>query len=149
MTSRAEKSPGFTLIELLVVLAIMGLMMLALPRPLARLTQARLDTAVQAVATDLRQARSRAILTALPQRFVLDLDGRRFGVPGLREDSLPEGVTVGFAGAREERLAERVAAIRFYPDGSSTGGRVRLADEGRSFEVRVDWLTGRVAVVDG
>jgi general secretion pathway protein H len=149
MTSRADESPGFTLVELLVVLVIMGLLLIALPRPLARLMAGRLDAAVEQVATDLRRARSRAVLTATPQRFVLDLAGRRFGLLDGTPAMLPDGIEVGFIGAREERLAERAAAIRFFPDGSSSGGRVRLADAARRVEVRVDWLTGRVTVVDG
>jgi general secretion pathway protein H len=39
-------------------------------------------------------------------------------------------------------------AIRFNPDGSSTGGRISLSDGGRRIAVGVDWLTGRVAVAE-
>ncbi len=38
--------------------------------------------------------------------------------------------------------------IRFNPDGSSTGGRIALADAGHRIAVGVDWLTGRVSVAD-
>jgi general secretion pathway protein H len=43
---------------------------------------------------------------------------------------------------------DRVGAIRFYPDGGSNGGRVTLAAGERKFEIDVDWLTGRIAVLD-
>ena len=36
--------------------------------------------------------------------------------------------------------------ITFYPDGSSTGGRVTLRDEDNGYVVDVDWLTGRIDV---
>ena len=39
-------------------------------------------------------------------------------------------------------------AIRFFPDGSSTGGRVTLMVGERSYAVDVDWLTGRVRVLE-
>jgi general secretion pathway protein H len=149
MTSRAEASAGFTLIELLVALVIVGLLMVVLPRTVGRSAAARFDAAVEQVAADLRRARSRAVMTALPQRFVVDVNTRRFGVEGLDPKRLPEGVAIGFVGAREERLGDRVGAIRFFPDGSSTGGAVRLEGQDRTREVRVRWLTGRVEVVDG
>ena len=38
--------------------------------------------------------------------------------------------------------------IRFNPDGSSTGGRISVADGARSIAVGVDWLSGRVSVAD-
>jgi general secretion pathway protein H len=39
--------------------------------------------------------------------------------------------------------------IRFNPDGSSTGGRISVADGARSIAVGVDWLSGRVSVAEG
>ena len=36
--------------------------------------------------------------------------------------------------------------IRFFPDGSATGGRVRLARDNRQYVVVVDWLTGSVSL---
>ena len=36
--------------------------------------------------------------------------------------------------------------IRFFPDGSSTGGRVTLTSDERLYHVDVDWLTGQVRV---
>jgi len=45
-------------------------------------------------------------------------------------------------------LNGREGDIRFNPDGSSTGGRISLADGRRRLGVGVDWLTGRVSVAD-
>ena len=50
--------------------------------------------------------------------------------------------------AQSDIISEHRGAIRFYPDGGSTGGRVTLAAGERKFEVDVDWLTGRVAILD-
>jgi len=47
-----------------------------------------------------------------------------------------------------EALNGREGDIRFNPDGSSTGGRISLADGRRRIGVGVDWLTGRVSVAD-
>jgi general secretion pathway protein H len=47
-----------------------------------------------------------------------------------------------------ERGSRAVGAIRFNPDGSSTGGRIVLADGNRKVAVGVEWLSGRVSVAD-
>ena len=50
--------------------------------------------------------------------------------------------------AQSDLVSEHAGAIRFYPDGGSNGGRVTLAAGERKYEVDVDWLTGRVAILD-
>jgi len=39
-----------------------------------------------------------------------------------------------------------MAAIRFYPDGSSTGGSIDLSVNGEGYRIKVDWLTGGVSL---
>ncbi len=39
-------------------------------------------------------------------------------------------------------------SIRFYPDGSSTGGRNTGSSGEGKYLVDVDWLTGRVSIAD-
>ena len=46
-------------------------------------------------------------------------------------------------------LGDTLAAIRFAPDGSASGGRIRLAEGEHRILFGVDWLTGRVSVSDG
>jgi general secretion pathway protein H len=41
---------------------------------------------------------------------------------------------------------ESEGGIDFFPDGSSTGGRVYLEIDARSLKVDVEWLTGRIRV---
>jgi len=38
------------------------------------------------------------------------------------------------------------ARIRFFPDGSSTGGNIELSRKHREVRIDVDWLTGTVAM---
>jgi general secretion pathway protein H len=45
-------------------------------------------------------------------------------------------------------VAGQRAGITFAPDGSSSGGRVAMAEGGRRVLVGVDWLTGRVSVAN-
>jgi len=50
--------------------------------------------------------------------------------------------------AQSDLINDNVGAIRFFPDGGSNGGRITLASGERKFNVDVDWLTGRVAILE-
>lgn len=50
--------------------------------------------------------------------------------------------------AREDQANATTGRIRFFPDGSSTGGRITLKRGQREWHVNVAWLTGAVSVVD-
>mgnify|MGYP000847687737 CR=1 FL=1 len=65
-----------------------------------------------------------------------------------RDVALPPKVDLKLFTAQSDLLNERQGAIRFFPDGGSNGGRVTVSSGERKFEVDVDWLTGRVAILD-
>ena len=66
-----------------------------------------------------------------------------------RSISLPARLDLKLYTAQSEIVDDRRGAIRFYPDGSSTGGRVTVASGERKLLVDVDWLTGRVTIKEG
>lgn len=139
---------GFTLVELLVVLALMGLA-LTVASPLIgnALPGTQMRAAARDVATGLRYARSLAISTNDDVTFDVDVEGRRFAVPqGRRTGSLPKDAEIVLTTARSELFDSGSGSIRFFPDGTSTGGGVEIVREGRRFLITVDWLTGRVAI---
>ena len=70
-------------------------------------------------------------------------------VLGKQSRRLPQGIHLKLLTAKRERSGVSRGAIRFFPDGSSTGGRVTLAHDNLSYLVDVDWLTGRVVIQDG
>ncbi len=65
---------------------------------------------------------------------------------GARSNELNAALTVSLVTAASERLDETAGQIRFFPDGTSTGGRVTLSRDDRKFDITVDWLTGLVAI---
>ena len=79
----------------------------------------------------------------------MDVEARRFELTGdKRVYQLPPKIDISLYTATSEISAEKNGAIRFFPDGSSTGGRVTLAAGERKFLVDVNWLTGRVGIID-
>ena len=61
---------------------------------------------------------------------------------------MDRAIAVTFQTARQEQVSEAIGQIRFFPDGSSTGGRIGLSRDERRAIVAVDWLTGLVSVED-
>jgi general secretion pathway protein H len=103
--------------------------------------------AAREVAAGLRTARGNAITQRTESVLVLDVAARAFSVPpDARVHSLNPGIELKLYTAANDIVNENVGAIRFYPDGGSTGGRITLASGERKYDVDVDWLTGRVAI---
>lgn len=137
---------GFTLLELVVVLAIATLLLAIVP-PLisSALPGVELKASARRVAAGLRLAREEAIRSGRDTAFTLDLEERTFQVDGgFREGKLPEGPKLKLEAAEREMLSDHAGAVRFFPDGSSTGGRILLTREGEGYQVGVQWLTGRI-----
>ena len=139
---------GFTLLELLAVLAIIGTVLAFIPGFMLRGQPGLdVDVAARTIADALRQARSHAVLQNRDQLFALDVEQRLFRVAGQRAPvQMDKDIEVTFQTVRSELLSERIGQIRFFPDGSATGGRIGLTLDGRHVEVEVDWLTGLVSV---
>jgi len=127
---------GFTLIETIVVLVILGLALTIvagfLPR---RNVTLELSSATARVAGALRLARARAMAESRPVLFAAVPDGH-----GFRVDS-----TVVTLGSTVTVIMPE-PLILFAPDGSASGGSLRVMVDGRQRLLQIDWLTGRVAV---
>ena len=44
------------------------------------------------------------------------------------------------------RPGRDIVAIRFFPEGAATGGRIVLSRERAAWQIDVEWLTGEVTV---
>jgi general secretion pathway protein H len=147
---RVRGQAGVTLLELLVVLSIMAIVAaVAGPYLAGGVSGPELKGAARQVAAGLRLARSEALSTRREARLVVDLERHTFRVDGdAREHALPKDAGLKLFTAQNDLVSDRVGAIRFYPDGGSNGGRITIAAGERKYEVDVDWLTGRVAILD-
>jgi len=141
---------GVTLLELLIVLSIIAIIAaLVLPLLGPGVSNTELKSAARQVAAGLRLARSDAVATRQDTRVTLDLEQRTFQVerhPHLH--TLPRELEMKLFTAQSDLVSDKVGAIHFFPDGGSNGGRVTLAAGERKYEVDIDWLTGRVAILD-
>jgi general secretion pathway protein H len=145
---RRRRVRGLTLIEILIVLAIIALVTaIALPM-VTGTSNAEMRSAARQLASGLRLARSEAVSQRRETFLVIDLAGRRFKVDrNAREYPLPKNMELKLFTAQKDLVDDKVGSIRFYPDGGSNGGRITLGSGDRKYEVDVDWLTGRVAIL--
>ena len=144
------RQAGVTQLELLIVIALMG-NVAALDVPLfgGPVSTSELRATARQLAAGLRLARSEAVSERRETFLVVDVAGKRFKVDReAREHALPSKVDLKLFTAQNDLVSENVGAIRFYPDGGSNGGRITVAAGARKFNVDVDWLTGRVAILD-
>ena len=141
---------GFTLLEMLVVLAMLAMVYALIP-PMITVggSTTELKAGARQVAAGLRNARSQAIVSRGEATLTLDVEARSFLLSGdSKSRKLPQQAEIGVYTAQGEVTDASTAAIRFYPDGSSTGGRVSLAMGERKYLIDVDWLTGQVEILD-
>jgi general secretion pathway protein H len=134
---------GYTLLEMLVVL---GLLAIVLSISLPSLHSNRgLDGQAHEIVALLRAARIAAINQNKETTLEADLARRKIAVTDRKEDlSLSNDIALTMLTARQEVQNER-GYIRFFPDGSSTGGSITLRQGKREIAVQVQWLSGRIS----
>jgi general secretion pathway protein H len=149
-TGEQEFVRGFTLLELVVVLIVMALVaVVAAPPLMGRIGSVQARTAARDVATALRQTRSDAIGANVDLAFAVDIDAHTYAIEGRAPHRLPPDLAISLFTAEAERLGPTAGAIRFFPDGSSTGGEITLAGPAGTAVVRVEWLTGQIRIDEG
>lgn len=143
-----RRAAGFTLLELLVVVTIMAAVYILVPRMFVNgVSGADLRATSRNLAAGLRQARSLALTERRETALTVDLEKRNFALSGnARVFQMPEKIEISLFTAQSEVAGDKQGSIRFFPDGSSTGGRVTVSSGEQKFLVDVDWLTGRVSI---
>jgi len=137
---------GFTLLELTVVLfvVVLGFSVIGL-----NLSSGSDSTEIKAAARDivsaLRYAKGQALISHQETTVALDLSDNSYTVSGRDKlYQIPETIDVTVVTAQTELMGEGAANIRFFADGSSTGGRITLERGQTSWKIDINWLTGQI-----
>lgn len=143
------RARGFTLFEMLAVILLIGIAAAAVSIPVTQgLASARVNAASGELAAALRWTRAQSIVKGESLAMEVDTAAATYHAPGKPVVHLPRDMRVAIASAREDQANATTGRIRFFPDGSSTGGRITLTRGDRQWHVNVAWLTGAIQVVD-
>jgi general secretion pathway protein H len=138
---------GFTLIEMLVVVALMGVAMAVVAGAMGMgLAGQQIRGASRDLVAALRYTRGQAIVKREEQVLLLNVDDKSYRAAGRPTQTLPEQLNLAIETARQEQISRGEAGIRFFPDGSSTGGNIELARGDTVWRIDINWLTGEVTL---
>lgn len=142
-----RSNAGFTLLELIIVLGIMVLGFGAVAVNMSAGNDSMtLKAAARDLASGLRFVRSQAMISHSQATLNFNLSENRYSLTGQDKIyEIPETVDVTISTAKDE-LHDGIAQLRFFPDGSSVGGRILLEKNNLSQEININWLTGHVTL---
>lgn len=149
MTQRM-RSHGFSLLELMLVVLLIALIFTMVPRMLGTgVSGAELKSSVRALNSAMKLARDAAINTRREAYVTINVETREFTTTfESRTHKLNDQLTLKLFTSQADQLDQATASFRFYPDGSSNGGRVTVGANEREFAIDIDWLTGRSSIVE-
>ena len=140
---------GFTLLEMVCVLALIAMLAaILLPFVPRHTTRSRLQAYVLQTAALLKEDRNAAIRRGTGVATLVDPGGRviRSGA-STAMIRIPDDVHFEALLPRTCNQREALSASSFFASGMSCGGAVALTRADVGYEVRVNWLTGRVEIV--
>jgi general secretion pathway protein H len=147
MSDVAER--GFTLLEIVCVLAIIALLAaVLLPFIPQQTSRSRLQAYALQAATLLKADRNAAIRDRTNVATVVDAQARAIRSGASRAViRIPDDVRFDALLPQTCRQRTALSTIDFFANGTSCGGTIALTRFDAGFEIRVNWLTGRIEIV--
>jgi len=140
---------GFTLLEMVCVLALIAMMAaVLLPFIPHHTSRSRLQAYALQTATLLKADRNAAIRRGVDVATLVDAASRSIR-SGASADVVHIPDDVGFDALLPQTCNRRAAlsTISFFASGMSCGGAIALTRLDAGYEIRVNWLTGRIEIV--
>ena len=143
----SRSAAGFTLIEMLVVLSIVALALALVVPAISKSMVESVHDVARDVQISLRQTRAKAVNGQQSTLFWVNTQDNSYVNHKGKTKSFSSVISMRVKVATTE-IDGAKAGVRFFPDGSSTGGQFTVYDAGAAVSVNIDWLTGRVSVID-
>lgn len=117
----ADRAPGFTLLEMLVVLVILASMVLVTPRLGSGSPGLRIRVEAAKLVSDLRHLRQIAISQNITTGILFGPNGYELLPFRVKRTYFPN-VSANYRNEIADLVGGSEAGIKFFPDGSSSGG---------------------------
>jgi general secretion pathway protein H len=140
---------GFTLVEMIIVLVISVLGFAVLGGNISSGNQTtKIQTVANDIASALHYAQGEALLTHIPVSVAINLDENTYRISNVQKVyKINPEIEVSLVVASDEVVGGE-GQIRFFEDGSSTGGRITLEWGNQLRRLDVNWITGEVTIKD-
>ena len=147
MTKASER--GFTLLEMVCVIALVAMVAaVLLPFVPRHTSRARLQAYALEAATLLKADRNAAIRSGADVSTLVDAPSRAIRSGATAElIRIPDDVHFEALLPKTCRQRASLSTISFFADGMSCGGAIALTRLDAAYEIRVNWLTGRIEIV--
>jgi len=138
---------GFTLVEMLAVIVLIAIALTAVSMSFSKsLESAKVRAASRDLVAALRYTRGQAIVKGQQETLELNLQDNTYQAPKKGAIKLPKNMELRLTTAAQEQTSEGSGRIRFFPDGSSTGGHVSILLGQQEWRINIGWLTGEVTL---
>jgi general secretion pathway protein H len=144
-TRSVDRRAGFTLIEVVAVMLIIALVASLAVTMMSGTGRGQLNALTLEIAALLRRERLGAVMTGRQRQVSVDGERRILVGDDGNVVAIPRDVALDILGI-DASWSGRRAVVRFLPDGGSTGAVLKLSREEAQYEIRVNWLTGGVAI---
>ncbi|MEO8459123.1 MAG: GspH/FimT family pseudopilin [Dokdonella sp.] len=146
-SSAKARTAGFSLIEMIAVITLIAIILTVVSLSFSKsLDNAKIRAASRDLVAALRYTRGQAIVKGKQQVLQIDLERNTYQAPGKGVVEMPKKMVLQLTTAAEEQSGEHVGGIRFFGDGSSTGGHISVLMGEREWRINVGWLTGEIAL---
>jgi general secretion pathway protein H len=140
---------GFSLLEMVCAMALIAILAaVLLPIAPRNTSRARLQAYALETATLLKSDRNAAIRAGADVSTLVDAPSRAIRSGATSQTiRIPDDVRFDALLPRTCQQRAVLSAISFFADGMSCGGAITLARLDMAYEIRVNWLTGRIEIV--
>ena len=140
---------GFSLLEMVCAMALIAILAaVLLPIAPRNTSRARLQAYALETATLLKSDRNAAIRARADVSTLVDAPSRAIRSGATSQTiRIPDDVRFDALLPRTCQQRAVLSTISFFADGMSCGGAITLARLDMAYEIRVNWLTGRIEIV--
>lgn len=142
-----KKNSGFTLLELIIVLFLISLIMGLVGVFFANtLPSNKFNATVREIVASIRYARSLAQSSGENETITIDLDSRKYALPGRGEKPIPPEVNIKVVDPLSGDITTGRYQMLFPAFGGAEGGTIVLWDKKRVASISLDPVVGSVVV---
>ncbi len=145
-----QSQSGFTLLELIVVMVMIAVIAGFFSSGMMKsLNKAKLRAVSKDLVSAIRYTRGQAVVKHEQKTITFNVEKKTYKAPRKKTVNIPDEIEMYVYTAESEVPDESSGSIRFFSDGSSTGGWVKLVQGEKIWKINVNWLTGEIAMVEG